>query len=64
MCGSTANASDKVSYLFEVDVIQIVACVDGLNHPALGSVQIERKQRRMRHIQELRHRTGSKAAIC
>lgn len=62
--GSTANKSDEVSYLFEVDVIQIVECVDGLNHPALGSVQIESKQRRLRHIQELRHRTRSKAASC
>lgn len=59
-----ANESDEDSYLFEVDVIQIVACVDWLNHPALGSVQIESKQWRLRHIQELRYRTRSKAVIC
>ena len=50
-------------YLLQVDVVQVVTCVNRLYHPALGGVQVQGEERRLRHVQELGHRAWNKAVI-
>lgn len=39
----------------QVDVVQVVAGANRLHHPALGSVEIQGEEGRLRHVQELGH---------
>lgn len=50
-------------YLLKVDVVQVVSGVHGLDHPALGSVEVQGEEGRLRHVQELGHRAGRETAV-
>lgn len=50
-------------YLVQVDVVQVVASTNRLHHPALGSVEIQGEEGRLRHVQELGHGAGRETAV-
>lgn len=52
-----------MSDLVQVDVVQVVAGVHRLHHPALWSVQVQGEQGGLRHVQELGHGARGEAAI-
>lgn len=54
--------SDK-RYLLQVDVVQVVAGVHRLHHPGLGSVEVQREERRLRHVQKLGQGAEGEAAV-
>jgi len=55
--------ADAWLYLLQVDVVQVVARVHGLHHPALGSVEVQGEERRLRHVQELGHGAGRERPV-
>lgn len=50
-------------YLLQVDVVQVVAGANGLDHPALWSVQVQGEERGLRHVQELGHGAGRERTV-
>lgn len=53
----------RCRYLLQVDVVQVVACSHRLHHPALGGVEVQGEERRLRHVQELGQGPGREAAV-
>lgn len=60
--GNTQHTS-RLLHLLQVDVVQVVAGAHRLHHPALGGVEVEGEQGRLRHVQECGHGAGREAAI-
>lgn len=50
-------------YLLQVDVVQVIAGVHRLHHPALRSVQVQGEERGLWHVQELGHGAWRETAV-
>lgn len=47
----------------QVDVVQVVPGAHGLDHPALGGVEVQGEEGRLRHVQELGHGARRETAV-